>query len=722
MSHFLALPRLSGQGARRRAVLVTLCTSLGGICLLLGGRSLLGQDVRTLRGRVTDAESGRSLPNAEILLNRGTLGIARTDRDGVWHLTVSRVDAVRLRVRHPGYAYRDIDLINDTAWTAPLLTPLTVLAIPLDAIIVTAARREQRLADAVVETELIGAREIERSGGSDVAAVLTERSGMQVDGGVPSGAGVQMRGFDSRRVLVLLDGMPMVGRVNGNFDLSRIPSSMVQRVEIVKGPQSTLYGSEALGGVINIISKRATEPGLDVGLSSTAGTQGRRDLAGSAGWRRGAIGGTLDAGVRRLDLAPGVSTDDATFANRWNGATSFRWQRDTSTQLELSALAIGEAQRYRTGQLYHFANNAQYGARASAQLALGGGRLTTTVHLSSFDHLSRASTLTRPVSDSGSRDAQRLAQGDVLYNVRRGSTWIDGGVQVRHEGITADRLDTRSPNVTSVEPFAQATLTLGALHLTPGLRVTATDRWGSFVAPRMAAMWRPVERVAVRASLGRGFRAPDFKELYLDFVNSAAGYAVRGNPDLRPEVSTSGSLGAEWTGARLWARGSLYRNDYRNFIETREPDAQGLYTYANIARGRTAGVEVEGGLTLDRWNLEGSYDFLRARDLDSDARLLGRPSHAARASATGPIGLGARGTVAWLYTGRTPLDRSANGLLTRERDGWVRMDARLTRPLLPGTEWSVGVTNLLGRRLLDAWPGFTGRQLFAGVRWQASRR
>ncbi|MEP7383138.1 MAG: TonB-dependent receptor [Gemmatimonadota bacterium] len=706
---------------RSRALARTLgCALAVGSALLLAGSSLRAQEGRTLHGRVTDAATGRPILGAEVLANDGVLGRARSDGDGAWELRVPGTPIVRVRVRHPGYAFREfvVDAGRSTAGT-PHQTALNALAIPLDAVIVTAARREQKLGDAVVETELIGPRELAQRGASDVAAVLTEHSGMQVDGGVPSGAGVQMRGFDSRRVLILLDGQPMVGRVNGNFDLSRIPTSMVERIEVVKGPQSTLYGSEALGGVVNIITRRATELGWEAGLTSAAGTQRRRDLSANSLWRHGALGATIDGGLRRQELAPGVAGTADTYAHRWNGSGSLRWQPDSGLQLDVGAMAISESQRYRVGQLFHFADNEQWGARASARTAFGGGWLTSTVNLSAFDHLSRASTLAEPVSDSGARDAQRLLQGDLLYNAQRGATQLDAGVQLRRESITADRLSRNSPNSFSVEPFAQLTRTMGQLNVTPGVRVTVSDRWGNFVAPRLAAMWRPVDALAIRGSLGRGFRAPDFKELYLDFVNAAAGYAVNGNPALRPESSNSGSLGVEWTGTALWARGTLFRNDYRNFIEAREPDASGTYTYENIDRGRSAGVELESGLSLRSWQLEGSYDYLHARDLGGGGALLGRPTHSARGSVTGAAGLGVHGNVSLLYTGRTPIDRDLTGAVSRERAGWLRVDARITRSLPFATEGSIGVTNVFDKRLLETWPGFTGRQVVVGMTWHA---
>src|SRR5690606_1893325 len=97
---------------------------------------------------------------------------------------------------------------------------------------------------------------IEATGAADLAAVLTEQTGIQFQAGMPSGAGIMLQGLSSERVLVLVDGRPLTGRIAGNFDLARIPSDIVERIEVVKGPQSALYGSEAMGGVVNIITRR----------------------------------------------------------------------------------------------------------------------------------------------------------------------------------------------------------------------------------------------------------------------------------------------------------------------------------------------------------------------------------------------------------------------------------------------------------------------------------
>jgi outer membrane receptor for ferrienterochelin and colicins len=155
--------------------------------------------------------------------------------------------------------------------------------LPLDAVVVTATRRLQKLADVPVPTELITREQIERSGASDVAQVLLEQTGIEIQGGHPVGTGVFLQGLGDQRVLVLLDGQPVVGRISGMIDISRIPTVGVERIEVVKGPQSTLYGSSAMGGVVNIVTRAPPDRRVEVEATLTGGEQGRREEPGASG-------------------------------------------------------------------------------------------------------------------------------------------------------------------------------------------------------------------------------------------------------------------------------------------------------------------------------------------------------------------------------------------------------------------------------------------------------
>jgi outer membrane receptor for ferrienterochelin and colicins len=676
-----------------------------------------GQGTGGLAGHVRDASTGRPVA-AEVALD-GARRI-RADDQGAFRFDGVLTGRRAVRVRYPGYAPRELTVDVTDGRVASLNVALDQAIIPLGAVVVTAARREQRLADAIVETELIAARELRRSGASDVAGAITERAGIQLDGGVPAGAGAQIRGFDSRRILVLLDGQPMIGRLNGNFDLSRLPLTSVERIEVVKGPQSTLYGSDAMGGVINIITRRPPEENALTGtLASTLGSAGRREVSAEAGWRRSNLSAVTSGGHRGIDLAPGVSGDQGTFARRWDGLATVRYEPDSSHRYEAGAVLVGERQRYSTGQLFHFGDNTQIASHLSGVTPLGGGRLTSTISLSRFEHLSRASTGGAPVSDSGARDLQTLLHGSALYSALVGPGAVDAGIDVRQEMIDADRVQGETSQIRAFEPFVQYAWTVGGVQLSPGMRLTASDRWGQFLAPRIAAMWRPRPALALRGTVGRGFRAPDFKELYYDFVNSSAGYAVRGNPDLKAEASTSVSLGVEWDGAALYAHVAAFANGYRNFIEFREPDAAGVYTYGNISRGRTTGLEAEGGIFVRSWRVDASGAWMQTRDNATGLPLLGRPASTLRLTADGPLPLGLHTALSGSWIGRTAIDRSAAGGTT-ERPSFARVDVRLVRSLPGNLEAAAGVTNLLDRGLGVAWPGFTGRQLYLSMTWRSS--
>ena len=586
----------------------------------------------------------------------------------------------------------------------------------LDAVVVTAARREQRLKDVVVPTEVIGRAEIARTGATDVAALLQQFTGLQVDGGVGGGQGVQLQGMDSRRVLVLVDGQPIIGRVNGDFDLSRLPLAGVERIEIVKGPQGTLYGSEALGGVVNIITRQA-RGAATAEAQAVGGSRGRADATVGGRTSLGRLRLAGDASLRRTDLANGISSDLGARSERWTLSPTAEWTASPEWTLRSSALASAQSQRYRSGQLFRFVDDEQLGARVGGEWRRGVHRVAPVLVVSRFDHLARASTGAVPVAGTGERDVQSLAELDVSGTTILGSVLLDAGLEARRERITADRIPGGERSLDAVEGYSQATVARGPVTLVPGVRLVQHSQFGGFAAPKLAVLVRPTEALAVRASVGRGFRAPDFKELYLAFANTSAGYAVEGNPALRPERSTNLQLGLEWSDARGWWRLNGFTNDFRDFIATADPSPDGTYSYENVETGRTRGIEAEASLALGSWRGDVGYTYLEARDGEGRP-LPSRPAHSGRAALTAPLPRAGAFTATWVVTGRTPL---AVGLSTTA-DDWratfERLDVKATMPVLRGVRVLLGVDNVLDREMGRDWPGFTGRLVYAGLDWK----
>ncbi|MEX2281686.1 MAG: TonB-dependent receptor [Gemmatimonadota bacterium] len=590
--------------------------------------------------------------------------------------------------------------------------------LPLDRLVVTAARREQLLKNVVVATQIVTRHELVESGAASVADAL-QRRGLQLEPGLPGGQSVLIHGLGGPRLLVLLDGRPMIGNVGGTVDLSRIPADLIDRIEVVTGPQSTLYGSAAMAGVINLITRRPSGQRLAPEIALTAGSQERLDVHAATSGTARALAYRIEGGRQYRGLATGVSNDDATFARRWDGNLRLEGNLSSAIRASSRLLLVDEVQRYRIGQLYRFVDRAQADASIAADWEINPShQVELTVHGSHFTHLARASTAAQPASAEGDDDEQRLIELSALYNGELSGTLVDAGIDLRQEGITADRVTGGGRSLALAEPFAQATWQGERWSLVPGVRVSLSDRWGERVTPRLAALVRPLDGLSLRGSWSQGFRAPDFKELYIEFVNSAAGYAVSGNPDLRPESSSVFALDIEWLLGRVSAHAGLHHTSFRDFIETGEQDATGTFTYGNIARGSIAGIDADLRARLQPLQFELGYAYLNTRDQATDTPLLGSAAHVARASAITTV-VDTNVEINALYTGETPLQRNG-AVISQWRSGWTSVNARVARTISGGVTASFNVHNALDRRMGADWPGFTGRQFSLRLAWSSN--
>jgi outer membrane receptor for ferrienterochelin and colicins len=667
-------------------------------------------------GVVVDATTGEPLAGATIVRSDGAVA-AVTDGGGRWRVE-GLAAGVELRVVHVGYAERRFVAADLEAGEPVELTPRPVA---LDALVVTAGRRVQRLADAVHATELVSAREIRETGASDAASVLVERTGIELSGGHPSGAGVMLEGLGAERVLVLVDGQPFIGRISGETDLSRIPADVIERIEVVKGPQSTLYGSDAMAGVVNVITRSPSAARWSGSARATYGSRGRTDVSGLASGSAGGFSALVQGGRRFVEVAPGVSAETGAQARRWDGAVRAQWRASDEADIELSAFGVEERQRWRIGQLYQFADNRQLGGRVGGTWRPGAHRLSTTLYATGFDHLPRSATLEDPVAGTGATERQRLLQATLLYGTTLRGAAVDVGAEVRREELRSERVRDGVMELDGLGVFAQATAALGPVTLVPGLRLSARGPWGEAWTPHLAALVRPRGELALRASVGAGYRAPAFKELAMQFLNVGPGYGyvVRGNPDVEPERSWNVTGSAEWAGERLYVRAQGFHNAFDDFIETRLlGDSAGLqvYTYGNVSSGTTSGLELEAATTWGRWRAESGYSWLRAV-AESGEPLLGRPGHSGRLAVSYASPAGTRLSATALRTGSTPI--GAAGDVTQERSAFTRIDVRAARTLRYGLELEIGADNVFDARP-DHWPGFAGRHLSATLRWSAA--
>jgi outer membrane receptor for ferrienterochelin and colicins len=627
---------------------------------------------------------------------------------------------------------------------------------------------------------VVGGEAIRDAGYESVSQALREIAGVVTRRGSEGAPviGEQIQGIDSRQVLVLIDGQPIVGArgvKSGIVNLDRESTAGLERVEVVKGAASALYGSDAIGGVINIIpreAKRAIEIGGRASTGSFGATDGGIDAGGHFG--RGswfASGGrhqrrsfdltpsTLDttgAAFRRTDASARVSAVASaswllsgnvtsywnTLAGRSNGelgpqedktpshsqtyGLKAQWRPDTHTTVEARAY---------TGRYSETSNTVLLG---DGQTALEPGDL--------FQSLAKADWLvSRAIGDQ--------------HLIRGGIEWIHDTYRGRNRIRDTDG-NSASTRVAWVQYEAAP---LSVLTATIGARVDDHSAFGSAVSPKVALSAKPAEWISVRAAFGRGFRAPDLGQLYYRFLNPTSVYQVIGNPLLRPESSSSWQYGFDVRrGSRARVALNLFHNDVRNLIESAnlgfiatagqlaaiaaaeriDPDFSVqlnrlLFFYKNITHARTQGAELEGDLRLHAdIRLSGSYAFLDAVNAATKVPLTGRSTHhgTVRIDWTPlPIGLRAnlRGTFysPWIVS----VAQSAAGPVATRAAKFALWDLTLAKSLTRGAELFGAIENLTDSQdpntgmisttnmALPIYRPEIGRTLRGGVRWSWSR-
>lgn len=619
-------------------------------------------------------------------------------------------------------------------------------------VVVTGTRTPESSQRATVRTEFVTREEAERRGATNVAEALQGEPTLQVNPesygylGRPSGA--QMQGLDAERILVLEDGERVIGDQGGVVDLAELPLVDVERIEYVTGPTSSLYGTNALGGVINIVGARPQTLGPSLRYRAEGRFSGQALGSLSGAYRHDDEWIALDASLHRR---PGIELEEgrpALLAPAWRSTVlglragakprsdlelrlKARWVRDHSAGVSLrTAPGLGT---YVTDLPQ---TTDRFALRAQETLALGGGkRLDFSLSRNWFLDEYRRDLRGSPLDER--RERRLSSQGlEAVLTVPEGSrTWVLG-VRSDAENFTQrlERVlsDLSTERITEIEPTLLAS---GALYgqlgwkaterltVMPGVRAELHDRYGEVLAPRLALAYQLAEWLGARAALGRGFRAPTAKEFGFLFDHSSLGYRVIGNRALEPETSWGVTADVTARSRRLRARVGGFANQIRGLIDLAPQQAMlGVtdYAYVNVEKAHTAGADASLRLTaLEELSFEGGYAFVWTRDEAASQPLPNRPPHTVTLAALGELGK-LSGTlryrwVAGAYAGS--LDE-----VELQSQSFGVLDARVAVRVLPELELYAGALNLIGEKrnaleLADTRPAL-GREFYLGLRGQ----
>jgi vitamin B12 transporter len=515
-----------------------------------------------------------------------------------------------------------------------------------DPVVVTATRTETPIQHVGSAITVITAEEIASRKLDTVADVLRVVPGLDVTraGGVGQQTSVFLRGANSNHTLALIDGVEMNDPSNptGAFDFSDLQADNIERIEILRGAQSAIYGSDAIGGVINIITKKGRgKPTLQV-----RGEGGSYDTFKVGG---GALGGTervdYSLNVSRLETG-GFSAADQALGNRErdsykNSTVSARLGAKT-----LDNLDFGWTLRYNEGKAmidtgcdfvvpcddaHSFSKNNELFTRGQGHLKLFDGLWEQTLGLAysrtdrhSIYRFDRILPYTR---DDNLGEKIKVDWLNVLHLHETNTATL--GIEDEEDRMTSESTFGAPPpqpaiakSMNNVGYFLQDQIRLlDRSFTTAGVRYDENNRFGGHVTWRVNQIFAITETgTRIKGSYGTGFKAPSLFQLFDTRFGS-------GNPDLKPETSRNWDVGFEqalW-GERVQFGGSYFNNDIQNLIKTGPPPT---FRQENIGRATAEGVEgfIE-FRPLEGLILRGNYTYTRTRDQDTGQRLLRRPTH-----------------------------------------------------------------------------------------------
>ncbi|MGD8378135.1 MAG: TonB-dependent receptor [Gammaproteobacteria bacterium] len=489
-------------------------------------------------------------------------------------------------------------------------TPITAS----ENLIVTATRTPIAEEDSLAPVIVIDRAEIERSQAGDLAELLQFHAGLAIarNGGPGAATSLFLRGTDSNHTLVLVDGVRINPGTIGGAPLQNISPDMIERVEIVKGPRSALFGSDAIGGVINIITRHPT--GSRAGASVRAGQYHTREAAAHLDWRDDganlglAVDRTLSDGFPSVigsDIDRGYANTSLDFhAGRTLGAGRLQlraWQaQGTSQYLDFSLNPVSQDFTNRTVALdYHLPVNAIW-----------------TTSLNTARMIDRT-------DQNQSRDHAHTRRDMIDW---QNELTIDGhqalvaGIYLAREHTAAASFGLDYGENTPVRAvYAEDDFATGRHHLVVAGRLTDHDAFGRHGTWNAEYGWQATDATRLSISSGTAFRAPDSTDRF--------GYG--GNPDLAPETSRNIELGIRHNpDAGQVVSVQLFENRIVNLIEFVDPDGFAgpqPGRNENIARARIRGLEIGYRWNTDAWSWRSELSLQRPRDLDGNRYLARRP-------------------------------------------------------------------------------------------------
>jgi outer membrane receptor for ferrienterochelin and colicins len=524
----------------------------------------------------------------------------------------------------------------------------------LDQVVVTATRTEKTLKDAPVITQVITAKNISDRGITNVQDVLAQDiPGLEFQRG-GFGADIKMQGLEAKNILILIDGERMAGESGGNVDYSRLNSDNVERIEIVKGAASALYGSQAMGGVINIITKKSKKkwevsagarwaqmnevnyPDLQ---SDDDKYESKKNLDlqnlnvnTAIGFNLKWISGRTDFTAKSFDGYQlydkvGITKDyiniDTVIYDAMNPfPTGINGYKDYSIQQRLDIPISKKMNLQLKGSYYNhdeydfvpdnvFQNFEDYSYGGKLDYAISNKySLIASYHYDNyrkFDYFEKLGE--KEVNYRNIFINPKLIGSAKIGKYQELTSGVEYLSESLMTGLFAGNTNTEKKNNTSIF-FLQDDVNFNKhWNLIIGARVDNHTTFGAHFSPKLSGMYKK-KSWAFRANYAKGFRSPSLKELYMDWP--IAWFTIKGDENLKPETNNYFSGSVEYTKGFINTSVTAYYNKLENKIDGIWQNGQTIYQYINVSKSELSGIEVlVQARILKHFLLSGAYSYLQ---------------------------------------------------------------------------------------------------------------
>ena len=605
-----------------------------------------------IKGVVMTA-NGEPLAGASIVVE-GTNINCGSNSKGEFSLNVQKDKVYKLRVSYLGYTPRLITV--PASGHPPLKIKLQPSETALNELVVTGSRYERQLKDVPVITRVISREEIETVNPVDFTTLLEDTlPGIQfyynTMSQVPE---ITYQGMDAKAVLFLLDGERISGESgDSNIDYSRFNINDIERIEVVRGAASTLYDSRAIGGVINIITKKSVRPFTASMHTRYAGKKGQ-SYSASAGVNLHRFSSLTSFGWRKRDsyLVKDEQGKQKEIINPDGSVTKSKTDPVAFNIYGYSIMDVSQKLSYNfsdrftgSARISYYTNkrdkydNARYYQRYR-DLILSG---KLKWQFADNQNLDLSYIRDNYIKDNVYVDDDERVYGNVNSTIRLyytgmfGKHTLSGGVDLLREDMKHHFMkDTATVHMNQYSFCLQNDWQLtDKMNIVVGVR---GDKGGSYrlhFTPKVSVLYRPLKTITLRAGYSQGYRIPNLKELYQEFNMGGMGIMMYGNKDLKPEEGTQISASVEYDYKGLNLSVSTYHNRYKNKIsyEYISPGKSWNMKYVNALNVKTTGVEVTANYKLPfGLRFSGGYSYVYDYDERDGYNMSWVRPHSARLS------------------------------------------------------------------------------------------